>query len=231
MIKRIKRSLIRKKEIRKLNKRGICIAEHASFTNTLFDDYVNLAHHAEVSNSTVGLRTSIGRYSKVQNAEIGKYCSISWDVTIGALSHPFDSISSHAFSYRKQFGLVNENEYLNQKKTVLGNDVWVGCGAIIIAGVTIGDGAVIGAGAVVTKDVMPYEIVAGVPAKHIRNRFSQKTIEVLLDNSWWDLPDEVIRKHIDLLGYKNSIDDNEGALNQLRSLFLEEPTEKKGTNG
>ena len=84
----------------------------------------------------------------------------------------------------------------NKGDIVIGNDVWIGYEAVILAGVTIGDGAVIGARAVVTKDIPPYTIVGGVPAKPIRKRFTQETIDLLLKIKWWNWPEERIRQHI-----------------------------------
>ena len=84
----------------------------------------------------------------------------------------------------------------NKGDIVIGNDVWIGYEAVILAGVTIGDGAVIGARAVVTKDIPPYTIVGGVPAKPIRKRFPQETIDHLLKIKWWNWPEERIRQHI-----------------------------------
>ena len=79
---------------------------------------------------------------------------------------------------------------------IIGNDVWIGYEAVILSGVTIGDGAIIGTRAVVTKDVPPYTIVGGVPAKTIRKRFSDATIAALLQINWWDWPEEIIKQHI-----------------------------------
>ena len=84
----------------------------------------------------------------------------------------------------------------NKGDIVIGNDVWIGYEAVILAGVTIGDGPVIGARAVVTKDIPPYTIVGGVPAKPIRKRFTQETIDLLLKIKWWNWPEERIRQHI-----------------------------------
>lgn len=86
---------------------------------------------------------------------------------------------------------------INRERLVIGNDVWIGYEAVVMAGVTIGDGAIIGARAVVTKDVPPYTIVGGVPAKPIRKRFDDETIERLLDLKWWDWPIEKIRRHLE----------------------------------
>lgn len=203
---------------KKYKKKGIRIAEYVELSAVELDEYVNFAHHAQASNAKIGKRTSVGRYSKIQYSNIGKYCSISWDVTIGALGHPLSSVSTHAFSYRKQFGLCDKDQYLEHETVNIGNDVWIGTGVIIMPGVTVGDGAVIGAGAVVTHDVSPYEVVAGCPAKHLKWRFSEEVIQRLLKIKWWDLPDDVIRKNIDLFDYKNDIskDDTIGDLELLR---------------
>lgn len=179
------------------------------------ENYVNLAHHSQVSKSSIGSRTSIGRYSKVQFAQIGRFCSVSWDVTIGALEHPLNAVSTHAFSYRKQFGLCKEDEQIMHRTVVIGNDVWIGCGVIIMPGVNIGDGAVIGAGAVVNRDVEPYEIVGGVPARHLKYRFSEDIRKKLLDAQWWNLPDETIRNNTDIFSPHIDLESNEVILNKL----------------
>ena len=195
MIRKIIEKIYRKtkKQYKGLN---CSIAHEVELINCKLSEYCNLAHHSSVNNSEIGKRSSVGRYSKIRDSKIGAYCSISWDVTIGAVSHPMDRVSMHAFTYRKQFGIVDKDIMLPQKTTVIGNDVWIGCGAIILSGVTVGDGAVIGAGAVVTKDVAPYAIVAGVPAKKIRNRFNDEIIERLLSIKWWEFTDEELKNNL-----------------------------------
>lgn len=160
-------------------RRGIRIGQYCDILDTKMGDYSNYAHHCSVLHSSVGDRTSIGRYTMIAYAQIGKFCSISWDVMIGALEHPTHTISTHAFSYRKQFGLCEKDINIPHKKVIIENDVWIGTGAIIRSGVRIGTGAIIDAGAVVIKDVAPYEIVAGVPAKGIGYRF-EKEIRTIL---------------------------------------------------
>lgn len=194
MLSKIKNKI----NINKYKRKKCFISHNVELTDSTLCELCNLAHHASVVNCNIGKRTSIGRFSKIRDAEIGSYCSISWDVTIGAVSHPLSRISTHAFSYRKMFGIVNADITYNHEKTFIGNDVWIGCGAIILSGITIGDGAVIGAGAVVTKDVAPYTIVAGIPAKQIKKRFNDETIDELLKIKWWNLSDEIIAKNIDL---------------------------------
>lgn len=160
---------------------------------------VNIAEGAQVTRgTTIGTRTSIGRDAKVQDADIGKYCSVSWNVTIGALSHPTDRMSTHAFVYQKRFGIAEEDAPVprGNSRCSIGNDVWIGCHAVILSGVRIGDGAIVGAGSVVTHDVPPYAVVVGVPARLLKMRFPESQIAVLIRLRWWDFPDALLRKAV-----------------------------------
>ena len=136
-----------------------------------------------------------------ENVKIGKYCSIGRDVVIAPSQHPKDRISTHPFTYHhKGDGLYGEwstplSQIIPKKaspQTIVGNDVWIGMKSIIQDGVTIGNGAIIGSGAIVTKDVPPYAIAAGVPARVIKYRFSQDIIDKLLKLNWWDYPKNFI---------------------------------------
>ena len=195
-------------------RQGVTFAHHSSFYQSSLSPYCNLAHHAEVSYSTIGSRT----YTKVQYADVGKYCSISWDVTIGALSHPLHAVSSHSFPFQKRFRLCEKDQPAKRERTVVGNDVWIGCGSIIKQGVHIGDGAVIGAGAVVTHDVEPYEIVVGVPAKHHSWRFEEEIRKELLELKWWDWDDSVVRNNIELFSPDNDLNKDGYVVLSLRQL-------------
>lgn len=136
---------------------------------------------------------------------IGKFCSVASGVKFlfNAANHAMTSLSTYPFPiFWEEWGLdparVTE-AWDNKGDIIIGNDVWIGYEAVILAGVRIGDGAVIGARAVVTKDVAPYSIVGGVPAKEIRKRFAPDVIAKLLEVKWWDCPEEKLRAKLDVL--------------------------------
>jgi acetyltransferase-like isoleucine patch superfamily enzyme len=118
---------------------------------------------------------------------IGRYCSIHETVTLVTGSeHPTDAVSTFLFYWK--LGVGTPEKIGNRGPITIGNDVWIARDALILSGVTIGDGAVIAARAVVTKDVAPYEIVGGSPARHIRWRFDTDIREALLEIAWWEWP-------------------------------------------
>lgn len=137
-------------------------------------------------------------------AYIGSYTSINKKASIGGKNHPLEYVSTHPmFYYQKSsrqsgYRLEGDLKLDKNSKISIGHDVWIGTNAVVLPGVTIGHGSVIGAGAVVTKDIPPYSIAIGVPAKVIKYRFPQDIIEGLLKIKWWDWPEEKINKNIDL---------------------------------
>jgi len=140
--------------------------------------------------------------------KIGKFCSIACGAKFlfNSANHSLDSLSTYTFPlfYEAwEHDLPVVHSWDNKGDIVVGNDVWVGYEAVILAGVTIGDGAIIGARAVVTKDVPPYTIVGGVPARPIRKRFSDREIEQLQALRWWDWPPERISAHLRDIQYGN----------------------------
>lgn len=133
---------------------------------------------------------------------IGKFCSIACGAKFlfNSANHSMKSLSTYPFPiFFDEWGLDKMQvaaAWDNKGDIVIGNDVWIGYEAVILAGVTIGDGAVIGVRAVVTKDVPPYTVVGGVPAKEIKKRFSQQTIDELLRLKWWDWDEDRIARNI-----------------------------------
>ncbi|BCX03795.1 MAG: hypothetical protein KatS3mg053_1733 [Candidatus Roseilinea sp.] len=123
---------------------------------------------------------------------VGKFCSIASHVRINPGNHPMDRVTPHHMTYRRvEYGLGETDDaaffdWRRAHRCVIGHDVWLGHASTVMPGVNIGIGAVVGAGAVVTKNVGPYEIVVGVPARRIRKRFDDALIEKLLRISWWD---------------------------------------------
>ena len=198
--------------------KGVNIEHSVDLRNVQLSNYNHFSHHSQANDSSFGERTSVGRYTKIAFAHIGKYCSISWDVTIGAISHPLHSISSHAFSYRKQFGLCDTDQFLKHDYVEIGNDVWIGTGVIIMPGIHIGNGAVVGGGSIVTHPVADYEIVAGSPARHIGWRFEDSVREELQKIEWWNYSDEVLRDNIDLFSPFNDITKDTKIINKLKEI-------------
>lgn len=187
--------LIQKYRYKNFYKTGVFIAEYVELIGAVkLEQYCKIAHHASISNCEIGKYTSVGRFSKLRDASIGKFCSISWDATIGAVSHPYNHITTHAFPYNCEFDLCDVNKHYENKKIIIGNDVWIGANSVVLPGVKIGDGAVIGAGAVVTHDIEPYAIVIGVPAKKIKYRFSPEIIAELCRLEWWNWPADKLKE-------------------------------------
>lgn len=135
---------------------------------------------------------------------IGKYCSVAEGVVMdGGFNHNISYITKYPFKNMDGIG----NESVTCKGNInIGSDVWIGEGAMVMSGVTIGHGAVIAARSIVTKNVMPYEVVGGSPAKHIRFLFEQYQIDKLLDIAWWDWDEQKIKDNVDLLT-SNNIDE------------------------
>lgn len=151
---------------------------------------------------SIGKHTYIGRNTIIDSCKsIGAFCSISTDVKIGLRNHPLTHISTSPMFYSKYRGWNTKNQYFTQeesKKTVtIGNDVLISSNAIILNNVNVGTGAVIGAGAIVTCDVPPYSIVAGVPAKVIRYRFPELLYKKIHNSDWWNFSDVELKAAIE----------------------------------
>ncbi|MET3589525.1 phosphonate metabolism protein (transferase hexapeptide repeat family) [Bartonella silvatica] len=156
--------------------------------------YVEINEQVVLRDVTVGDFSYFERHSEAIYSDIGRFCSIAPHVCLNALEHPVERLSTHKITYRpnEYFRYIALDHSFREKRCAkrvfIGHDVWIGYGAVIMPGVTIGHGAIIGANAVITKDVAPYTIVAGIPAKPLRMRFSDHVIQTLLEMAWWDWP-------------------------------------------
>ena len=142
---------------------------------------------------SLGYATTLG-YNNFLHGDItiGKYCQLGADVAIHSTNHPIKYMST----YINQNLFKGELKKLKEvKKVIIGNDVWIGHNALIVGGVVIGNGAIVASGSVVTKDVAPYAIVGGVPAKQLKKRFSDTLIEEIERLAWWDMDEETLEKH------------------------------------
>lgn len=166
---------------------------------TMYNDFVNDPTEFEKNNVLYHYPINGDRLI------IGKFCSIACGAKFlfNSANHSLTSLSTYPFPiFFEEWGLERAQvtrAWDHKGDIVIGNDVWIGYEAVILAGVTIGDGAMIGTRAVVTKDVPPYTIVGGVPAKPIRKRFPDDTIAALLALRWWDWPEERIAAHLDAI--------------------------------
>lgn len=166
---------------------------------TMYNDFVNDPTLFEKNNVLYHYPIN---HDKLQ---IGKFCSIACGAKFlfNSANHTLSSLSTYPFPlFFEEWGLEKKdvtNAWDNKGDIVIGNDVWIGYEAVVLAGVTIGDGAIIGTRAVVTKDVPPYMIVGGVPVKLIKKRFSEDIISALLDIQWWNWSEERIVRNIDAI--------------------------------
>lgn len=160
--------------------------------NVQYGSHVVLCHHAAMHGVAIGSHAYVGQHTHVQYATIGSFVSIGPDVRIGLGKHPVDMVSTYPSFYASHAStvvhLVNEPKVKEYARVTIGSDVWIGARAMIMDGVHVGHGAVVAAGAVVTKDVEPYAIVGGVPARVLRYRFPPDVIAGLLETEWWNWP-------------------------------------------
>ena len=198
-----------------LKNNGSAAYDAVIFNDVELEHPVNIMHKVTLYNGV-----KIGRWSYInvgtlvyRNVEIGRFCSIARDCEIGLGSKEVGALTTHDFIYHdglfprskeySSFPKIKREEEKHQK-IIIGNDVWIGAKTIVMGGVTIGNGCVIGAGSIVTKDIPPYSVAVGVPAKVIKKRFSNNQIKALEELKWWELGFEDL-KGIDFRDIDKSI--------------------------
>lgn len=173
-------------------------ARPSTIINCKIDKTGKIGSNSHCLDSSLGRFSYCGFNCLIINTRIGNFCSIADDVTIGNGHHPLDWVSSSCAFYKGRDSISKRLATLSfdtsAKETVIENDVWIGMGARIKSGVTIGNGAVIGMGAIVTHDIPPYAIVAGSPARIIKYRFDETTVEKLLKTQWWDFDEAKLKE-------------------------------------
>lgn len=158
--------------------------------------YAAIGERVVLREVTVGDFSYFERHAEAIYTTIGKFCSIASNTRLNALEHPIERVTGHKLTYRpnEYFRYLGVDQAFRARRrgkpVTIGHDVWIGHGAVVMPGIRIGNGAVVGANSVVTRDVAPYEIVAGTPARRLRMRFPAAVVRRLEALQWWDWPRE-----------------------------------------
>lgn len=179
------------------------IHSDCEITNSHFGRFVEIGKGTRLNNAHFGDYSYCDRSADIANARIGKFANIAAFTRIGPTDHPMNQASLHHFLYRSSDYFddagVDEDFFAHRQSRLahIGHDTWIGHNAVIRPEITIGDGAIVASSSVVTKDVAAYQIVAGVPAKPIRDRFAPKIAERIQALAWWDWDHQTLRDRLD----------------------------------
>ena len=178
------------------------VGDFTTVRDTEIGKYCQIQRHCDLLRVNIGNYTIIEKNAVLHDVSIGSFCEISWHCSLGGDNHNYRLPSIHHFYWQTYFGFEadpdslgkrNFFEKLASEECVIGNDVWIGSGVTVNRNVHVGDGAILASGCVVTKDVPDYAIVGGVPARVIKYRFDERTIQRLLKIAWWKWPEDVLK--------------------------------------
>ncbi|KQS30696.1 CatB-related O-acetyltransferase [Dyadobacter sp. Leaf189] len=214
--------------------RNVRFLSGVSINKCDFEGHNSVAHNSVLMNCHIGTGSYIGENVRFSHLKIGRFCSLGSRIYNTSGRHPTTKfVSTHPsfFSSKRQAGFTFRSESIFPEHGLttdgyyaeIGNDVWIGDDVTILDGLTIGNGAIIGAGSLVTKNIEPYAIYAGVPAKKIRSRFNDNDIQFLIDSAWWDKPFEWIKENAESFDeiekFRDLISKSHSAKNSKSQLF------------
>lgn len=177
------------------------ILDNTTIKDVSFGQYIEIGYNNTISESSIDDFSYTSENCQIIYSDIKKFVNIASYVRLNPGQHPMQRVTQHHMLYRREmFGFGGDDEsffdWRREKKVIVGNDVWIGHNVTVMGGVNIGNGAVIGSGAIVTKDIPPYAIAVGNPAKVIKYRFDEEIREKLLEIKWWDWDYETIKKRL-----------------------------------
>lgn len=186
----------------KFKDKGLKISALSNARRCSFGEKNTIYPYVSLKEVSLGDLTYIAQGTEIVKTRIGKFCSIGPDCKIGLGKHPSHTfVSTHPAFFstleQAQVSFVDKSYFEEYENIVIGNDVWLGANVVVVDGVSISDGVIVAAGSVVTKDVPPYAVVGGVPAKIIKYRFDEDEIKQLLKIKWWDMNIEYLRKNVE----------------------------------
>jgi phosphonate metabolism protein (transferase hexapeptide repeat family) len=171
-------------------------------TNSELGEWTEIGEKSVIDQTAIGDYTYLAGFNQVNYSRIGKFCSIATYVRLNPGNHPSNRVTQHHMTYRRQmFDLMDTDDeaffaWRQTHQVVVGHDVWLGHNVCVMPGVNIGNGAVVGSGAIVTKDIEPYTINVGVPAKPIKRRFDKTIAAALEEIRWWDWSNDMLKEKI-----------------------------------
>ena len=200
---------------------GVTVGDDTTVVRCTVGNNVAFNRRSYFNDSKIGSFSYAGSNTTMNYSSIGKFCSLARNVDIGGFDHDYHKVTTMPMFRFKQLSGGGNPEVGEKELCEVGNDVWIAAGTQILHKVKVGDGAVIGGGAVVTKNVPPYAIVAGVPAKIIKFRFDERTINDLMDVKWWEWPEDVVLQNIEWMIQSDVNSDTIARMREISKNYME----------